>query len=533
MTRSAVLRRIAARLFPDGTLRGRLLRRARPPSIPEPPPWPAGAPEGDGSGFEVAHVRSRADIGGLSGSGPRLLVFPDDRDLPYACRDLLVDSGAVAGSTSLATAHRLLLLSPNAVHAGDEAVLRRRAAGLLAAPPSAPLARAERGHVVLQADHFTEGGLEQVVIDLGLALRGAGFPVTILILGRAGTAADRAREKGLAIKRGAMDESSYRAFLRESDCALVNAHYSTFGAAVARDLGIPFVQTMHNTYLWFGDTEIAAYRRADRATAAYVCVSNEVARFADLRIGLPPWKMVVVPNGVDESARAADPRVRPRVREELGLSADAKLIVQVGSIQPSKAQHVSIGALAGVVKRGCEAHLLFLGDVADEGYAEKAKTDAERKGVAHLVHWLGRRSDVPRFLAAGDVFVQPSLFEGWSLAITEAVLSGIPVIATDVGGAREQLRGAIGTLLPAVIPDIARATQRDLLDALAAEHEGLQKECAAALLERLGSPGARANHRSAARFSASFAYKRCADLFSRLMAGEEPWTARWAGGSLP
>src|SRR5262249_2834429 len=99
-------------------------------------------------------------------------------------------------------------------------------------------------HVLIQVDDFHRGGLENVVLGLALGLRRRGLRVSLLILGRAGPAAERAREAGIPVTTIASGrrEAAYRNWLREQRVDLVYAHYSTIGARAANDLGIPFVQ---------------------------------------------------------------------------------------------------------------------------------------------------------------------------------------------------------------------------------------------------------------------------------------------------
>ena len=119
-------------------------------------------------------------------------------------------------------------------------------------------------------------------------------------------------------------ELRYRELLIERRVDVVNAHYSLFGAHCAAESGLPFVQTLHNTYVWFSADQIAAYRANDPYTTAYICVSNDVAYYSDAKLGLPPDKMVVIPNGVDRARlQVADSaRVRHGLRRELRLAQD-------------------------------------------------------------------------------------------------------------------------------------------------------------------------------------------------------------------
>jgi glycosyltransferase involved in cell wall biosynthesis len=328
-----------------------------------------------------------------------------------------------------------------------------------------PLVAQGARHVLIQVDDFQQGGLENVVIGLARGLAGRGLRVSMLVLGVCGPAVDQARRAGLPVATIAVDrrESAYRAWLLEQRVDLVAAHYSTFGAAVAADLGVPFVQVVHNTYVWLGERAIDAYRAADAATTGYLCVSAEVARYCDRRMGLPVEKMIVVPNGVDlrrlDAARSQGP---DRLRDELGLVADDFVFLNVASIHATKVQATLLRALAGVVADRPRVRLVIAGSASDAEYERRLRRAITELGLERHVILAGHRADVARFYWMADAFVLPSLWEGWSLALTEAACAGLPLVATAVGGAAEIVRDAGGRLVRPPFATICEVDARAL-----------------------------------------------------------------------
>jgi len=144
----------------------------------------------------------------------------------------------------------------------------------------------------------------------------------------------------------------------------------------------------------------------------------------------------------------ADPeRLRPTgssVRKELGLSDHSLLIGMVGNFyrDPRKDQLTVCRALPDVFATLGNAHCLFAGRI--EQGAEDKMADCvnfcTEAGIADRVHFIGGRSDVPDILAALDVFVFSSLQEGFPVAVSEAMLAGVPLIVSDI----EPLREAVG-----------------------------------------------------------------------------------------
>lgn len=174
----------------------------------------------------------------------------------------------------------------------------------------------------------------------------------------------------------------------------------------------------------------------DRVTA----VSANVRDFCVSHIGLPAEKLVVIPNGVDlpEGPLASS----EAARAELGLPPDGPVIGAVTRLDPVKGMDFLIQALAAIDG----THLAVIGDGPERAPLEAL---AESLGVDARVHWAGHRRDVLHLLPGFDLFVQPSLHEGMPNTVLEAMVAGLPVAATAVGGTPEVVvDGVTGLLVP-------------------------------------------------------------------------------------
>jgi glycosyltransferase involved in cell wall biosynthesis len=160
--------------------------------------------------------------------------------------------------------------------------------------------------------------------------------------------------------------------------------------------------------------------------------------------GLDPARVRVVPNG----ARRPKPAAPAPLRAELGIGEHALLAVTVGGLERRKGHHMLLEALAAL--GDSDLHLLAAGAGPERGALE---AHAASLGIQDRAHWLGQRADVPRVLAASDLFVLASRSEGMAVAMLEAAAAGLPVVSTDVGGAHELLapvegRPAGGWIVP-------------------------------------------------------------------------------------
>ncbi len=168
--------------------------------------------------------------------------------------------------------------------------------------------------------------------------------------------------------------------------------------------------------------------------AAIVAVAPEALSNYARRVGTPK-RMVHISNGVDVLAISSAVAHRDRVRREFYETGEGIIWLQVGRFARVKQQHLSIEALARTVERA-PAHidiiLLLAGIEEDLAYVAELRRLAVRLGVAEKVKFLGPRVDIPELLAAADVYLMPSSTEAQTLALLEALASGVPILASDI-----------------------------------------------------------------------------------------------------
>ncbi len=194
-----------------------------------------------------------------------------------------------------------------------------------------------------------------------------------------------------------------------------------------------------------------------RGADAFIAVSAEGRRRMIEIERIPADETVLIENGIE----GFPPGDGARVRAELGIAADAPVIGTVGHLRPEKAHVVLVEAAALLLPEHPDLVVL----VAGEGYGRpEVEAVIERLGVGRSVRLLGAREDIPDFLAALDVAVCPSDFEGGPLSVMEYMEAGLPVVATDVGGLPELVTaGETGFLVPPRDPPALAAATADLL----------------------------------------------------------------------
>jgi glycosyltransferase involved in cell wall biosynthesis len=186
-------------------------------------------------------------------------------------------------------------------------------------------------------------------------------------------------------------------------------------------------------------------RLASHFVDGFIAVSDQVKEAMVEIIGPIQDKITVICNGVDVK-RYGRPGDKTPVRNELGLEENARLITVVGTLKDQKGHRYMIEAMTSIVPRYPSAHALFIGD-GDLG--EELQAQATALNVDAHIHFLGSRRDVPELLASSDLFVLPSLWEGLSMALLEAMATGLPIVASEVSGTVQvMIPGETGYLVP-------------------------------------------------------------------------------------
>ncbi|MCP4350577.1 MAG: glycosyltransferase [Desulfobacterales bacterium] len=177
-------------------------------------------------------------------------------------------------------------------------------------------------------------------------------------------------------------------------------------------------------------TNIYVQRLVWGFTDQVLSVSHEHAKELAATIGYPRQKIRVVINGVD-TERFSRKKENKIIRDSLGIKKDDVVIGTLGRLVPVKNQSLLIKAFAVLTERFPNIKLMLVGD----GPLKDDLTElANSLGLSSQVIFPGRRSDTPEMLNCMDIFALTSLSEGMSNTILEAMSSGLPVVATNVGG---------------------------------------------------------------------------------------------------
>jgi glycosyltransferase involved in cell wall biosynthesis len=246
------------------------------------------------------------------------------------------------------------------------------------------------------------------------------------------------------------------ALMRREKPDLVHAHMPISGLlarTAAKIAGVPRIAYTCHGFLfnqpgpaWRAKLSLLLERGAGRITDTYLTVSEEEAGDAR-RLGIHPNATPVL-NGRDPARFRPDAEARSAVRAELGASDTDCVVVAVSRLVRHKGYPELLQAMLATP---ANTVLWVVGERLATDHGEDLDPHFARAEAAlpGRIRRLGYRHDVPRILAGADAFTLPSHFEGLPMSIIEAMMTGLPVVATDIRGPREQVvDGETGFLVP-------------------------------------------------------------------------------------
>jgi glycosyltransferase involved in cell wall biosynthesis len=303
------------------------------------------------------------------------------------------------------------------------------------------------------------GGIDEFVAFLARQLPAWGLDTTVMCAdpsshrGRAqgGRLAVALRSEGVLVIDVLSDEG--RQWLAANRPDVISAHVpAEWVLEAARALSIPVVETLHGAPTPIG-TDWRKEASRSRDITSLVAVSELVRRqYLRGNPGFVDEAIVTIPNAFNDTHRPAINRMKARAW--LGLD-DEFLFISLAQHKVQKNAYGLVTAFSDVARAIPRVHLLIAGRVEDRPYTEQVRLLRDRLPERHRIHLRENLSNPSALLAAADGFVLNSFFEGWSLAPMEALCAGLPVVMSDVGGAREQVgvNGDRGYVVPNPLGD--------------------------------------------------------------------------------
>jgi glycosyltransferase involved in cell wall biosynthesis len=277
------------------------------------------------------------------------------------------------------------------------------------------------------------GGMETYVLRLLQRLPRDFFHVTCLCISES-QFTSQLRDIGCSVHLAPMtDETDWQSIqlgvglIRADAIDVIHAHLPNahlLAGMLSKLTETPVLATIHGRYLNMRDFEI------HKITQTHISVIAKSAYFQALNLGIPASKLHFIANGVDtEVFRPTDKS--DYLHSLIKISPDSPLVGFVGRLAPEKGPDVFVKTASIAHKALKNCHFVLVGDGP---MREKLKEDIDNLGLNGYIHMVGLQSEMPQIYASLDLMVLTSHSEAMPLAIIEAMASGLPVIATNVGG---------------------------------------------------------------------------------------------------
>jgi glycosyltransferase involved in cell wall biosynthesis len=329
-------------------------------------------------------------------------------------------------------------------------------------------------HIVQIIDSLGIGGAQKLLITFVKEARARNIKSTIISLhcDRDTPIPDELRALGASVhsfpSRSLLDPRRVwriARFLHGARCDVVHTHLTytnIIGTLAARLAGVPAVASLHNVIedpvLYHPIRNFLETLMLRYGSSRVVAVGSVVAEVNQKR--LRDKQLAVIPNAVSVLP-AISPAERTALRAELVGDPSRPLLISVGRLTPQKGYNDLLAIFASLHETHPSAALIIAG--GGHLRAELAAQITSLKLEGHVI-LLGVRHDVPRLLAASDIFVSSSHWEGLPVAVLEAMAVGLPVVATDVGEAPRVVVNGTGFTIPLGDKAGFVTTLRSLLD---------------------------------------------------------------------
>ena len=300
------------------------------------------------------------------------------------------------------------------------------------------------------------GGAEQVVISLTRKVDRTRFRPMVACLNEAGSFAEILEKEGIRVialcKKGKFDLSVIPKLMRIMKgyrVQVVHTHLwgaNVWGRIAAWLAKVPVrISTEHGLQEWRGPFHYAIDRLLSYLSTRLVFVSFRVREEYRRATGIGLDKCTVIPNGIDAD-RFSPAEDRLKERRALGLPLEGKVVLSVGRLAPEKQFHLLLKAMTEEELVKTDATLVIVGSGKEEAALLQLKETLKLDG---RVQFLGQRDELERFYRSADLFVLSSSREALSLALLEAMASGIPAVVSAAGDHPRVIQdGVNGFLVP-------------------------------------------------------------------------------------
>lgn len=348
-------------------------------------------------------------------------------------------------------------------------------------------------NILFVIDKLFLGGTQTSLLEIAKGLDKSRFRVSVAVLQKGGALAGEFRTAGIHLYElevhkayGILAWKALRQLvriMRAEEIHIVQLHFlkaDILGSFAAHWVGVPgIVMARRNDGLWMTSRQVLLARLFNRYASRILANSYAVAYAVKQIEKVKPKRVHVIYNGIDEERFRFRIENRKKIRDEFHVQDHEIVVLTVANMrQAIKGYEHLIEAIAKITEQFQNMRFIFVGDGLLKPEYEKLVSAHK---VRRFINFAGSRLDVKDFLDASDIFCLPSLTEGFSNALLEAMAGSKPVVATEVGGNREAIADGIHGFL--VTPGSAGALAEKIL--VLAKDPGLRAQMGEAARNRV------------------------------------------------
>lgn len=310
-------------------------------------------------------------------------------------------------------------------------------------------------------DKLYPAGTQTNLLEIAKGLDKTRFQVRVAVLQKGGTLEAEFRAAGIPLYEFEIHKAyGFRAWkalrrlaqiMKKEKIDIVQLHFlkaDILGSFAAQWVGVSgIVMARRDEGFWMTGRQVLLARLFNRYATHMLANSYSVASAVKRIEKVKPERLHVIHNGIDVDRFRFQIENRKKIREEFQVKDHEVVVVTVANMRHAiKGYAYLIDAIAKVTAKQQNVRFIFVGDGALRPEYEERVSALK---VRRFVNFAGSRRDVKAFLDASDIFCLPSLTEGFSNAILEAMAGSKPIVATEVGGNREAIEdGVHGFLVP-------------------------------------------------------------------------------------
>lgn len=292
--------------------------------------------------------------------------------------------------------------------------------------------------ILIQVENFLSGGLENVVLGINKKLVSKGLKICLLVMGEKGPAVDEAISLGIPVYFQPFEKKSYERFIKKLSPKILFSHYSYEGSEICACLNIPFIQVIHNTYMWFDEVQLNKFQQSIPFTEKFIACSEYALSYSIERLHVPESKIMVIPNGIDtKRIKSLDSqKLRGALRGQLGFDEKDFVFLCVAAVTYQKNLYGLIKSFHLALKECPQAKLVIVGPNYQKEIMRQIDSYINKNRLEKHIYYLGEKKEAYRYYFMADGFITASFFEGGQLVLLEALTANLPIISTDVGFAK-------------------------------------------------------------------------------------------------